>query len=162
MENGGNVQESVRIVYRDNSELYVGLHSLHKISKYRGADGELPRVDRLGGTAWNRLKQKTKSRVKDIARELIALYARRKEEEAFAFSPDSYIQEELEASFVYDETPDQEKAIEAVKRDMEAPRVMDRLICGDVGFGKTEVAIRAAFKAVAEQRDRRASCRERV
>lgn len=152
VENGGNVQESVRIVYRDNSELYVGLHSLHKISKYRGVDGELPRVDRLGGTAWNRLKQKTKSRVKDIARELIALYARRKEEEAFAFSPDSYIQEELEASFVYDETPDQEKAIEAVKRDMEAPRVMDRLICGDVGFGKTEVAIRAAFKAVADNK----------
>ncbi len=152
VENGGNVQESVRIVYRDNSELYVGLHSLHKISKYRGADGEPPRVDKLGGTAWNRLKQKTKSRVKDIARELIALYARRKEEEAFAFSPDSYIQEELEASFVYDETPDQEKAIEAVKRDMEAPRVMDRLICGDVGFGKTEVAIRAAFKAVADNK----------
>lgn len=109
-------------------------------------------MNKLGGDAWNKLKQKTKSRVKDIARELIALYARRKKEAAFAFSKDSYLQEEMEVSFMYDETPDQIKAIEAVKADMEKPQVMDRLICGDVGFGKTEVAIRAAFKAVADSK----------
>ena len=132
--------------------LYVGLHSLHKISKYKGKDGVPPVVNRLGGEAWNKLKQKTKARVKDIARELIALYAKRKEEPAFAFSRDSYLQEEMEASFMYEETPDQMKAIEAVKSDMEHPLVMDRLVCGDVGFGKTEVAVRAAFKAVADNK----------
>ena len=152
INNDGNEQEAIRLVYKNNSELYVGLHSLHKISKYKGKDGVPPVVNKLGGDAWNKLKQKTKSRVKDIARELIALYARRKKEAAFAFSKDSYLQEEMEVSFMYDETPDQIKAIEAVKADMEKPQVMDRLICGDVGFGKTEVAIRAAFKAVADSK----------
>ena len=152
LNNDGKEQEVIRLVYKNNSELYVGLHSLHKISKYKGKDGVPPVVNKLGGDAWNRLKQKTKSRVKDIARELIALYARRKSEVAFAFSKDSYLQQEMEASFMYDETPDQMKAIEAVKVDMEQPRVMDRLVCGDVGFGKTEVAIRAAFKAVADSK----------
>lgn len=152
IDNNGKVQEAIRLVYKNNSELYVGLYSLHKISKYKGKDGVPPTVNRLGGDAWNRLKQKTKSRVKDIARELIALYARRKKEKAYAFTKDSYLQEELEASFMYEETPDQMKAIEAVKEDMERPQVMDRLVCGDVGFGKTEVAVRAAFKAVADSK----------
>lgn len=152
INNNGKEQEAIRLVYKNNSELYVGLYSLHKISKYKGKDGVPPVVNRLGGDAWNKLKQKTKSRVKDIARELIALYARRKEGVAFAFNKDSYLQEEMEASFMYEETPDQMKAIEAVKSDMEQPQVMDRLVCGDVGFGKTEVAIRAAFKAVADSK----------
>ena len=152
LNNNGKEQEAIRLVYKNNSELYVGLHSLHKISKYKGKDGVPPVVNRLGGEAWNKLKQKTKARVKDIARELIALYAKRKEEPAFAFSRDSYLQEEMEASFMYEETPDQMKAIEAVKSDMEHPLVMDRLVCGDVGFGKTEVAVRAAFKAVADNK----------
>ena len=152
LENNGNEQEAIRLVYKNNSELYVGLHSLHKISKYKGKDGVPPVVNRLGGDAWTKLKQKTKSKVKDIARELIALYAKRKTEAAFAFSKDTYLQEEMEASFMYEETPDQMKAIEAVKGDMEHPQVMDRLVCGDVGFGKTEVAIRAAFKAVADSK----------
>lgn len=152
INNNDNEQEAIRLVYKNNSELYVGLHSLHKISKYKGKDGVPPAVNKLGGDAWNKLKQKTKSRVKDIARELIALYARRKQEAAYAFSKDSYLQEEMEASFMYEETPDQMKAIEAVKQDMERPQVMDRLVCGDVGFGKTEVAIRAAFKAVADSK----------
>lgn len=152
IDNNGKEQEAIRLVYKNNSELYVGLHSLHKISKYKGKDGVPPTVNRLGGEAWNKLKQKTKSRVKDIARELIALYARRKQETAYAFSRDSYLQEEMEASFMYDETPDQIKAIEAVKSDMEHPQVMDRLVCGDVGFGKTEIAIRAAFKAVTDSK----------
>ncbi len=147
---GGREQEAIRLVYKNNAELYVGLHSLHKISKYKGKDGEVPVVHRLGGEAWNRLKQRTKSRVKDIARELISLYAKRKREPAYAFSKDNYILDEMEASFMYEETPDQAKAIADVKRDMESPRVMDRLICGDVGFGKTEVAMRAAFKAVCD------------
>lgn len=152
INNDGREQEVIRLVYKNNSELYVGLHSLHKISKYKGKDGVPPEVNRLGGEAWNKLKQKTKSRVKDIARELIALYARRKKEPAYAYGKDSYLQEEMEASFMYEETPDQMKAIEAVKQDMERPEVMDRLVCGDVGFGKTEVAIRAAFKAVADSK----------
>lgn len=152
INNDGKEQEAIRLVYKNNSELYVGLYSLHKISKYKGKDGVPPVVNRLGGDAWNRLKQKTKSRVKDIARELIALYAKRKRELAYAFSKDSFLQEEMEASFMYEETPDQMKAIEAVKSDMEHPQVMDRLVCGDVGFGKTEVAIRAAFKAVADSK----------
>lgn len=152
IENNGKEQEAIRLVYKNNSELYVSLYSLHKISKYKGKDGVPPTVSRLGGESWNRLKQKTKSKVKDIARELIALYARRKEERAYAFHKDSYLQEEMEASFMYEETPDQMKAIEDVKTDMERPQVMDRLVCGDVGFGKTEVAIRAAFKAVADSK----------
>ena len=152
IDNDGKIQEAIRLVYKNNSELYVSLHSLHKISKYKGKDGEPPTVSKLGGEAWNKLKQRTKSRVKDIARELIALYAKRRREEAYAFSKDSFLQDEMEASFMYEETPDQMKAIEAVKADMESPHVMDRLVCGDVGFGKTEVAIRAAFKAVADSK----------
>lgn len=150
VEAGGRIQEAIRLVYKNNAELFIGLHSLHKIAKYKGKDGEPPAVHKLGGDAWNRLKQKTKSKVKDIARELIALYAKRKMEPAFAYSPDSYLQDEMEASFIYEETPDQLKAIEAVKNDMQRARVMDRLVCGDVGFGKTEVAMRAAFKAVCD------------
>ena len=150
MDVGGRVQEAIRLVYKNNAELFVGLHSLHKISKYKGKDGEAPVVHKLGGDAWNRLKQKTKSRVKDIARELIALYAKRKHEPAYAYSHDSYLQDEMEAMFMYEETPDQLKAIQAVKQDMEQARVMDRLVCGDVGFGKTEVAMRAAFKAACD------------
>ena len=152
INNDGKVQESIRLVYKNNAELYVSLHALHKISKYKGKDGTPPVVNKLGSEAWNKLKQRTKSKVKDIARELIALYAKRRQEKAYAFSKDSYLQEEMEASFMYEETPDQMKAIEAVKADMESPHVMDRLVCGDVGFGKTEVAIRAAFKAVADSK----------
>jgi transcription-repair coupling factor (superfamily II helicase) len=152
LDNNGKIQEAIRLVYKNNAELYVNLHALHKVSKYRGKEGTPPTVNKLGGDAWEHLKQRTKSRVKEIARELIALYARRQQETAYAFSGDSYLQEEMEASFMYEETPDQKKAIEAVKRDMEEPRVMDRLVCGDVGFGKTEVAIRAAFKAVADSK----------
>jgi transcription-repair coupling factor (superfamily II helicase) len=152
VDNNGKVQEAIRLVYQNDAELYVSLHSLHKVSKYRGKDGTPPTMNKLGGDAWNRLKQRAKSRVKEIARELIALYARRCREKAFAFSPDTYLQEEMEASFMYEETPDQMTAIRAVKRDMEDDRVMDRLVCGDVGFGKTEVAIRAAFKAVADSK----------
>lgn len=152
INNDGRVQEAIRLVYKNNAELYVSLHSLHKISKYKGKEGEPPAVSKLGGEAWNKLKQRTKSRVKDIARELIALYAKRRREEAYAFSKDSFLQDEMEASFMYEETPDQMKAIRAVKEDMEKPHVMDRLVCGDVGFGKTEVAIRAAFKAVADSK----------
>lgn len=150
--NDDKVQEAIRLVYKNNSELYVSLHALHKISKYKGKDGTPPLVNKLGGDAWNKLKQRTKSRVKDIARELIALYAKRRQQSAFSFSKDSYLQEEMEASFMYEETPDQMKAIEAVKADMESVHTMDRLVCGDVGFGKTEVAIRAAFKAVADSK----------
>ena len=152
INNDGKIQEAIRLVYKNNAELYVSLHSLHKISKYKGKDGTPPKVNKLGGEAWNKLKQRTKSKVKDIARELIALYAKRRQEKAYAFSKDSFLQEEMEASFEYEETPDQMKAIEAVKADMESPHVMDRLVCGDVGFGKTEVAIRAAFKAVADSK----------
>ena len=132
--------------------MYVGLHSLHKISKYKGKDGVPPVVNKLGGDAWNKLKQKTKSRVKDIARELIALYARRKKEAALLFLKIVICRKKWKCRLCHDETPDQIKAIEAVKADMEKPQVMDRLICGDVGFGKTEVAIRAAFKAVADSK----------
>lgn len=152
INNDGKVQEAIRLVYKNNAELYVSLHALHKISKYKGKDGTPPAVNKLGSEAWNKLKQRTKSKVKDIARELIALYAKRRQEKAYAFSKDTYLQEEMEASFMYEETPDQMKAIEAVKADMESPHVMDRLVCGDVGFGKTEVAIRAAFKAVADSK----------
>jgi transcription-repair coupling factor (superfamily II helicase) len=149
-EVNGKIQEAIRLVYRDNDSLLVSIHSLHRISKYKGKDGTEPSLNKLGSPAWQNLKNRTKSKVKDIARELIALYARRREEKGFAFSPDSYLQTELEASFIYEDTPDQEKATQAVKDDMEKTMPMDRLICGDVGFGKTEVAIRAAFKAVAD------------
>jgi transcription-repair coupling factor (superfamily II helicase) len=151
-EVNGKMQEAIRLVYRDNDSLLVSIHSLHRISKYKGKDGTEPSMNKLGTAAWQNLKNRTKSKVKDIARELIALYARRREEHGFAFSADSYLQTELEASFIYEDTPDQEKATLAVKEDMEKPVPMDRLVCGDVGFGKTEVAIRAAFKAVTDSK----------
>lgn len=144
----GQIQEAVRIVYQNNDLLYVGINSLHKISKYVGKEGTTPKLHKLGSEAWKNLKHKTKSKVKDIASELIKLYAKRKASKGYAFSPDNYLQHELEASFIYEDTPDQLKATQEVKEDMCKPYPMDRLICGDVGFGKTEVAIRAAFKAV--------------
>ena len=143
---GGVMQEAVRIVYKDNDLLYVNISSLHKISKYSGKEGHVPKTNKLGSDVWNKLKEKTKRQVKDIATDLIKLYAQRKAQEGFAHSPDNYMQTELEASFIYEDTPDQYKATQDVKKDMEKPNPMDRLICGDVGFGKTEVAIRAAFK----------------
>lgn len=146
----GVVQEFIKLVYRDNDILFVNVHSLHRISKYKDKDAPEPKVHKLGSGAWQKLKQTTKSKVKDIARELIALYAKRKASVGFAFSPDTYMQQELEASFIYEDTPDQQSATQAVKADMESPVPMDRLICGDVGFGKTEIAIRAAFKAAAD------------
>ena len=130
----------------------VSIHALHKVAKYKGKDGEPPRLNKLGTGAWERIKEKTKSKIKDIARDLIKLYARRREEKGFAYSRDSFMQHELEASFLYEDTPDQLKATQDVKADMERQRPMDRLVCGDVGFGKTEVAIRAAFKAVADNK----------
>jgi transcription-repair coupling factor (superfamily II helicase) len=146
------MQEAVRLVYKDNDILYVSIHSLHRISKYKGRDDSPPKIYKLGTGAWQKLKQSTKKRVKDIARELISLYARRKTQKGFAFSADTYLQEELEASFLFDDTPDQLTASRAVKSDMEDSTPMDRLVCGDVGFGKTEVAVRAAFKAVADSK----------
>jgi len=151
-EINGRMQEAIRLVYKNNDSLLVSIHSLHRISKYKAKEGTEPTLHRLGSGAWQRLKNRTKSKVKDIARELIALYARRLAEKGFAFSVDSYLQTELEASFMYEDTPDQQKATLAVKEDMEKKIPMDRLVCGDVGFGKTEVAIRAAFKAVADNK----------
>jgi len=147
LEVNGKVQEAVRVIYKDSDILYVNINSLHKISKYTGKEGTVPKINKLGSDVWNRLKEKTKVRVKEIAFDLIKLYAQRKAQHGFAFSPDNYMQTELEASFIYEDTPDQSKATADVKKDMEAPSPMDRLVCGDVGFGKTEVAIRAAFKA---------------
>ncbi|MBK7108013.1 MAG: transcription-repair coupling factor [Bacteroidetes bacterium] len=146
----GQVQEAVRLRYRDNDLLYVNINSLHKISRYAGKDATEPKLNKLGSDAWENLKRKTKTKVKDIAKELIALYAKRKASKGFAFSPDGYMQNELEASFIYEDTPDQEKATVDVKKDMERKYPMDRLVCGDVGFGKTEIAIRAAFKSVTD------------
>ncbi len=152
IEVNGNMQEAIRILYRDNDVLYVNINSLHKISKYTGKEGTVPRVNKLGSDAWQKLKNKTKKHVKDIAADLIKLYAKRKASEGFAFTTDSYLQTELEASFFYEDTPDQGKATADVKRDMESPSPMDRQVCGDVGFGKTEIAVRAAFKAVADSK----------
>ena len=152
IQTGGKEQEAVRLVYRDNDVLYVSIHSLHRISKFKGKDGQTPKIYKLGSGAWQKLKSSAKKKVKDIARELIRLYAMRKEQEGFVFSPDSYLQTELESSFIYEDTEDQLKATRDVKLGMEAPYPMDRLICGDVGFGKTEVAIRAAFKAVTDSK----------
>ncbi len=151
-EVNGKMQEAIRLVYKDNDSLLVSIHALHRISKFKGKEGAEPNISKLGSGAWQNLKNRTKAKVKDIAKELIALYARRRSEEGFAFSPDTYLQNELEASFIYEDTPDQEKATTAVKADMEKTIPMDRLVCGDVGFGKTEVAIRAAFKAVADSK----------
>lgn len=146
IESGGRLQEAVRIIYKDSDILYVNINSLHKISKYTGKEGTAPKVNKLGSDAWQKLKEKTKTKVKEIAFDLIKLYAQRKAEKGFAHSPDNYMQTELEASFIYEDTPDQSKATVDVKKDMELPSPMDRLVCGDVGFGKTEIAIRAAFK----------------
>tara|TARA_Y100000385_G_scaffold291787_1_gene372331 strand:+ start:7267 stop:10635 length:3369 start_codon:yes stop_codon:yes gene_type:complete len=143
----GHVQESVRLIYKNNDLLYVGINSLHKISKYVGKDGTPPKLDKIGSDTWKKLKSRTKKKVKDIAKELIKLYAQRKSSPGFACEPDGYLQNELEASFMYEDTPDQFEASKATKEDMEKDYPMDRLICGDVGFGKTEIAIRAAFKA---------------
>jgi transcription-repair coupling factor (superfamily II helicase) len=151
-ESNGHSQEFIILKYKDNDVLEVNIHNLHKISKYRGKDGDAPKIYKLGTAAWQNMKQNTKKKVKDIARELIALYARRRASEGFAFAPDTYLQEELEASFIYEDTPDQLKATKSVKEGMESPHPMDHLICGDVGFGKTEVAIRAAFKAVSDNK----------
>ena len=151
IDNDGKKQEVIRLIYQNNDILYVSIHALHRISKYAGKEGA-PTINRLGSGAWQNLKNRTKNRVKDIARELIRLYAQRKKSQGFAFTPDSYLQHSLEASFVYEDTPDQLKATQDVKKDMENEAPMDRLICGDVGFGKTEVAVRAAFKAVADSK----------
>jgi transcription-repair coupling factor (superfamily II helicase) len=152
IEANGKVQETIRIVYRDNDILNISIHSLHRISKYAGKEGAVPRIDKLGSNAWSNLKQKTRKKVIEIAFDLIQLYAKRKAQKGFQFSPDTYLQNELEASFIYEDTPDQIKSTADVKRDMEKPYPMDRLVCGDVGFGKTEVAIRAAFKAVCDSK----------
>jgi len=146
IEANGRLQEAVRIIYKDSDILYVNINSLHKISKYTGKDGTVPRVNKLGSDVWQKLKEKTKTRVKEIAFDLIRLYAQRKAQQGFAHTPDNYMQTELEASFIYEDTPDQSKATADVKKDMESPSPMDRLVCGDVGFGKTEVAVRSAFK----------------
>ncbi len=148
----GKEQEAIRLVYRDNDILYVSIHSLHRISKFVGKDGTPPKINKLGSQTWSKLKKKTKSKIKELAYDLLKLYAKRKHSKGFAFTPDSYLQTELEASFIYEDTPDQESATLAIKQDMESENPMDRLICGDVGFGKTEVAIRAAFKAVADNK----------
>ena len=148
----GRMHEVVKLMFKDNDTIFLSVHSLHKISRFKSKDSEPPKINRLGSKAWQNLKASAKSRVKDIAKDLIKLYARRKASRGFAFSPDTYLQTELESSFMYEDTPDQEKAVAATKRDMEDTCPMDRLVCGDVGFGKTEVAIRAAFKAVADSK----------
>ncbi len=150
INNNGHNQEVIKLIYQNNDILYVSIHSLHKISKYNGKESSSIKINKLGSPAWKNLKNKTKTKVKQIAFDLIKLYARRKTQKGFAYAPDTYLQHELEASFLFEDTPDQLKATQAVKSDMESERVMDRLICGDVGFGKTEVAIRAAFKAATD------------
>lgn len=149
-EVNGHMQEMIKLVYGGGDIIFVSIHALHKLAKYRGKEGVPPKVNKLGSGAWNRVKERTKSKLKDIARDLIKLYAARREEKGYEFAPDSYLQHELEAGFIYEDTPDQLKATREVKADMESSRPMDRLICGDVGFGKTEVAIRAAFKAAVD------------
>ena len=148
----GRMHEVVKLMYKDNDVVFVSVHALYKISRYKSKDSEPPKIHKLGSKAWQNLKTSTKSKVKDIAKDLIQLYAKRKSVKGFAFSADTYMQQELESSFMYEDTPDQEKAVSAVKRDMEDDCPMDRLVCGDVGFGKTEVAVRAAFKAVADSK----------
>ncbi|GHV10594.1 transcription-repair-coupling factor [Bacteroidia bacterium] len=149
-DTNGTMQEMVKMTFLNDDIVFISIHNLHKISKYKGKDNEPPRLNKLGSGAWDNLKEKTKKKVRDIAKDLILLYSKRLEETGFAFSPDTYLQKELEASFVYEDTPDQLKVTNDIKQDMESPRPMDRLVCGDVGFGKTEVAIRAAFKAVVD------------
>lgn len=150
--NGDTTQEVMKLIYQNDDVVFVSIHSLHKVSKYKGKEGEAPRLNKLGTGAWEKLKDRTKKKIKDIARDLIKLYSQRREEKGFQYSPDSFLQRELEASFLYEDTPDQSKATADVKADMESTRPMDRLVCGDVGFGKTEVAVRAAFKAVADNK----------
>jgi transcription-repair coupling factor (superfamily II helicase) len=150
LEVNGKLQEAVRIIYKDSDILYVNINSLHKIAKYTGKEGTVPKVNKLGSDVWNRLKDKTKAKVKEIAFDLIKLYAQRKAQQGFQHTPDNYLQTELEASFIYEDTPDQSKATADVKKDMESPSPMDRLVCGDVGFGKTEIAVRAAFKTAVD------------
>ncbi|MFI3281920.1 MAG: transcription-repair coupling factor [Rikenellaceae bacterium] len=150
LNENGRIHEAIKLIYRDNDVLFVNVHSLHRISRYKSGEGEPPKTHKLGSGVWQRLKSTTKKAVKDISRELIALYAKRKASAGFAFSEDTYLQQELEASFMYEDTPDQNAASQAVKKDMESSEPMDRLVCGDVGFGKTEVAIRAAFKAATD------------
>ena len=152
LPNGDSTQEVIKLIYQNDDVVFVSIHSLHKISKYKGKEGEPPRINKLGTGAWEKIKEKTKSKIKDIARDLIRLYSQRKQEKGFSYSPDSFLQHELEASFLYEDTPDQLKATNDVKADMESDRPMDRLVCGDVGFGKTEVAMRAAFKAVTDNK----------
>ena len=152
LPNGDTTQEVIKLIYQNDDVVFVSIHSLHKISKYKGKEGEPPRINKLGTGAWEKIKEKTKSKIKDIARDLIQLYSKRRQEKGFSYSPDSFLQHELEASFLYEDTPDQLKATNEVKADMESDRPMDRLVCGDVGFGKTEVAIRAAFKAVTDNK----------
>ncbi len=148
----GEMQEMIKLTYKNDDAVYVSIHSLHKVSKYKGKEGEPPRISNLGTGAWEKLKERTKKKIKDIARDLIKLYSQRKEEKGFAFSPDSFMQHELEAGFAYEDTPDQLRVTQEVKHDMESARPMDRLVCGDVGFGKTEIAIRAAMKAAADNK----------
>lgn len=148
----GHPQEMIKLLFQNDDIVLVSIHALHKLSKYRGKEGVPPKISKLGSGAWERLKEKTKTKMKDIARDLIKLYAARRQEKGYAYAPDSYLQHELEASFIYEDTPDQLKATQDVKSDMESARPMDRLICGDVGFGKTEIAIRAAFKAAADSK----------
>lgn len=152
LNQNGKIQENIKLLYLNGDALFVPIHSLYKISKYRGKEGEPPRVNKLGSGAWQKMKESAKKKLKDIARDLILLYSKRIQEEGFKFSPDSFLQNELEASFIYEDTPDQITATSDIKKDMESSRPMDRLVCGDVGFGKTEVAIRAAFKAVADNK----------
>jgi len=150
--NGNSTQEVIKLIYQNEDVVFVSIHSLHKVSKYKGKDGEPPRLNKLGTGAWEKMKERTKTKIKDIARDLIKLYSQRKDEKGYCFSPDSFMQHELEASFIYEDTPDQLKTTQDVKQDMERDMPMDRLICGDVGFGKTEIAVRAAFKAVADNK----------
>ena len=152
IEVNGRFQEAIRLFYKDNDVLYVSIHSLHRISKYSGKEGTVPKINKLGSQVWQKLKSKTKSKIKELAFDLLKLYAKRKTMEGFAYSPDTYLQTELEASFIFEDTPDQLKATQDIKGDMEKEMPMDRLICGDVGFGKTELAIRAAFKAAADSK----------
>ena len=150
LNENGRVKEAIKLIYKDNDILFVNVHALHRISRYKSGEGEAPKIYKLGNGAWQKLKDTTKKAVKDISRELIALYAKRKASKGFAFSEDGYLQQELEASFKWEDTPDQQSAVAAIKSDMESDQPMDRLVCGDVGFGKTEVAIRAAFKAACD------------
>ena len=152
LPNGDSTQEVIKLIYQNEDVVFVSIHSLHKISKYKGKEGEPPRINKLGTGAWEKIKEKTKTKIKDIARDLIKLYSQRKQEKGYAYTPDSFLQHELEASFLYEDTPDQFKATNDVKADMESDRPMDRLVCGDVGFGKTEVAVRAAFKAATDNK----------